>query len=292
MSSIDAPAPTDTPTVVSTVADLRRQVAVARAAGAAIGLVPTMGALHAGHASLIAAAKQRCGFVVVSVFVNPTQFGPHEDLARYPRTLAADLAACGAAGADCVFVPSVEEVYPSGCLTVVEVPALTDVLEGAVRPGHFRGVATVVLKLFLMALPDVAFFGAKDFQQQVVIRQMCRDLNVPVEIVTCPTVREPDGLALSSRNRYLSAAERMQAQSLSAALFAARTALRGGEQHIGSVTNQMRASVTAAGLQVDYAVVCDPHTLAELTTPQPEMALLIAARSGQTRLIDNVTVAL
>ncbi len=201
--------------VARTIADVRLAVGAARRLGKTIGLVPTMGALHQGHRSLVAAAHRATGFVVVSIFVNPTQFGAGEDLATYPRTFDADLALCGAGGADLVFAPSVTEVYPTGALaSYVAVPGLGDVLEGASRPGHFRGVATVVLKLCNMVGPDVAFFGEKDYQQQLLIRQMVADLDVPVRVATEPTIREPDGLAMSSRNRYLDLAERAAASVL------------------------------------------------------------------------------
>jgi pantoate--beta-alanine ligase len=202
--------------VVTTVAEARRAVAGARRRELTVGLVPTMGALHAGHVSLIRAARRRCGFVVVSVFVNPTQFGPNEDLSRYPRPFEQDVAACAGEGADLVFAPAPTEVYPPGFRTSVEVHEFQDVLCGASRPGHFRGVATVVLKLFNMVRPDVAFFGLKDAQQVRLLERMVADLNVPVEIVRCPTVREADGLALSSRNQYLDAGQRRAAVVLHA----------------------------------------------------------------------------
>ncbi len=200
--------------VVSTEGPLRQAVAEARRAGKTIGLVPTMGALHAGHVSLIDAARAADGFVVVSIFVNPTQFGPKEDLSRYPRPLERDLEMCGAAGVDLVFTPDAATMYPPGFRTFVEVNELSEVLEGASRPGHFRGVATVVLKLFNLVQPDRAYFGQKDAQQVRIIQQMVRDLNVPVEVVVRPTVREPDGLALSSRNQYLDAEQRRKAVAL------------------------------------------------------------------------------
>lgn len=277
--------------VEETVAGVRPQVAAARNAGQAIGFVPTMGALHAGHVSLIEQARGRCGSVAVSIFVNPTQFGPNEDFTRYPRTLDADLAACREAGADLVFVPSKEEIYPAGSSTFVEVAGLSDRFEGAFRPGHFRGVATVVLKLFEIVRPDVAFFGAKDYQQQLILRRMVRDLDVPVEIVTCPTVREPDGLAMSSRNRYLDPEQREQARSISAALFAARDRLRTGEGDLDAVRSEMRRTIEAAGLSIDYATAADPETLEELRAPQAKMVLLVAARLGNVRLIDNMEVS-
>ena len=209
---------------------MRRPSAAARRAGKTVGLVPTMGALHAGHVSLIDAARAADGFVVVSIFVNPTQFGPKEDLSRYPRPLERDLEMCGAAGVDLVFTPDAATMYPPGFRTFVEVNELSDVLEGASRPGHFRGVATVVLKLFNLVQPDRAYFGQKDAQQVRIIRQMVRDLNVPVEVVVRPTVREPDGLALSSRNQYLDAEQRRKAVALNEALEEAEATIRAGER--------------------------------------------------------------
>lgn len=287
-----SPAPSGRIAREETIAGVRARVAESRATGTTIGFVPTMGALHAGHVSLIEAARSRCGYVAASIFVNPTQFGPNEDYGRYPRTLEADLAACRAAGADLVFVPSKEEVYPAGSTTFVEVGGLSEILEGVQRPGHFRGVATVVLKLFHMVQPDVAFFGAKDYQQQLVIRRMVRDLDMPIEIVTCATVRESDGLAMSSRNRYLGPDQRGQARSISAALFAARERFRSGENDLNVVREGMRQTIEAAGLTIDYATVADPETLEELREPQRRMVLLAAARLGGVRLIDNVEVTL
>ncbi|MDQ3330113.1 MAG: pantoate--beta-alanine ligase [Planctomycetota bacterium] len=278
--------------IEETIAGLRRRVAAARKREHRIGLVPTMGALHAGHVSLIEAARQSCGYVAVSIFVNPTQFGPNEDFARYPRTIEADLQVCYAAGADVVFLPSAPEVYPAGSTTWVSVEGLSDVLEGAVRPGHFRGVATVVLKLFNIVGPDVAFFGAKDYQQQLLIRRVVTDLNLPLEIVTAPTIREPDGLAMSSRNRYLDESERRRATAISAALFAAQKRLQSGERDLAAIKSEMRRSLEAAGLQVDYAIVCDLATLEELEAMRSHAVLLVAARLGTVRLIDNLEVTL
>lgn len=274
--------------VVEHIAEVRSAVATARRKGATIGFVPTMGALHAGHRSLIDAARRECGFVVVSIFVNPTQFAPHEDLARYPRPKDADLALCGAAGADLVFYPPVDVMYPSGAVTFVEVAGLSSILEGAIRPTHFRGVATVVTKLFAIVQPDVAYFGLKDFQQQVVIRTLTRDLNLPVEIRSCATIRDPDGLALSSRNAYLSPAERAAGLCLSRALAAAAQQLAEGITSPRRLAQSMQDLIRSTpGVQLDYAVVADPETLAELDAPQKQMVGLVAARVGSTRLIDN-----
>jgi pantoate--beta-alanine ligase len=277
--------------MVETIGQVRDHVARAQRAGRLVGLVPTMGALHEGHARLIETCRGSCDEVVVSIFVNPTQFGPNEDFSRYPRTLEADLATCERAGADLVFVPSAAEIYPSGATrTYVEVPGLSDVLEGASRPGHFRGVATVVLKLFGIVGPDVAYFGQKDYQQQVVLRRMVADLNVPVRIETVPTVRETDGLAMSSRNRYLNADERRAATVLSRALREAEGAVRAGERSAERVRQILLATLESERLaSVDYAEVADADTLepiAVLGEGRRGVALL-AVRVGPARLIDN-----
>jgi pantoate--beta-alanine ligase len=277
--------------VAATVAEVRARVAAARSAGKTIGLVPTMGALHEGHASLIRQARAATGFVVVSIFVNPTQFGPHEDLARYPRPLEADLAMSAACGADLAYVPAVEAIYPPGFRTFVEVTGLQDVLEGASRPGHFRGVATVVLKLFNMVQPDVAWFGQKDGQQVRIIRQLVRDLDVPVEIRVAPTVREADGLALSSRNQYLDATARRNAPALAEALEAARARIAAGERDAALIARAMADRIGATpGAALDYAAVVDADTLQPVTRLQGPILLAIAVRFGSTRLIDNIPV--
>ena len=274
--------------VAESVTDVRAAVSVARQTGQAIGFVPTMGALHAGHVSLIERARAECGFVAVSLFVNPTQFGPNEDFHRYPRPRERDLELCRDAGADLVFSPTVETMYPPGHRTFVEVGGLSDVFEGKIRPGHFRGVATIVTKLFLIVLADKAYFGQKDYQQQMLIRVMTRELNIPTEIVTCPTLRDPDGLAMSSRNAYLTPAERRAGLSLSQALQLAERLLAGGERDVLRVEAAMRSLIEATpGAVLDYAVIAHPETLSELTVAEPEMIALIAARFGTTRLIDN-----
>ena len=274
--------------VAESVADVRAAVDAAKRAGHAVGFVPTMGALHAGHVSLIERARTECGFVAVSIFVNPTQFGPNEDFNRYPRPRERDLALCASAGADLVFYPTVETMYPPGHRTFVEVSGLSDVLEGKIRPGHFRGVATVVTKLFLIALADNAYFGQKDYQQQLLIRVMTRELNIPTEIVTCETKRDPDGLAMSSRNAYLTPAERQAGLSLSQALQLAERSFAHGERDVRRVETAMRSHIKATlGAVLDYAVILHPETLSELTTAEPEMVALVAARFGTTRLIDN-----
>ena len=284
---------TDSLATVQTIDDLRLAVREARQAGKKIGCVPTMGALHDGHISLVEAARRETDFVVVTIFVNPTQFGPNEDLAKYPRPLEADLDKCRAAGVDLVFNPDVESVYPSGDATFVEVPGLSEVLEGAHRPGHFRGVTTIVLKLFNMVLPDVAFFGQKDYQQQLLIRHLVDDLNVAVEIRTCPTIREPDGLAMSSRNAYLSPEERQTALALSQALKIAEQSLCDERQSPVEARVRMIEHLTSIpGLVLDYATVADAYSLKELDEASGEMVALIAARVGTTRLIDNLPISL
>lgn len=275
-------------TVVEREAELRERLAAVRADGRKIGLVPTMGALHSGHLSLVEAARSETDFVAVTIFVNPTQFGPNEDYTRYPRPIDSDLQACREAGVDLVFVPSAEAMYPPGFSSFVEVEGLSARLEGEHRPTHFRGVTTVVMKLFQLTQPDVAFFGLKDYQQQLLIRRMCRDLNVPVEVRSCPIVRDEDGLAVSSRNEYLSAAERRSALSLSQSLQLAEDRLRRGETDLAELCGAMRRQMEASpGVAVDYATIVDPETLQKLDSPQPQMVALVAARVGNTRLIDN-----
>jgi pantoate--beta-alanine ligase len=273
--------------------DVRREVSRARERGDKVGLVPTMGALHAGHLSLIEAARAQCDFVVVSLFVNPTQFGPNEDYNRYPRSLADDLATCREAGVNLVYHPPTETMYPHDFATFVEVECLSQVLEGKYRPGHFRGVATVVLKLFNCVFPHVAYFGRKDYQQQLLIRKMCLDLNLPVEIRTCPTIREPDGLALSSRNRSLNPDQRKSALALSQCLQIANEQLTGGETNVDAVRAAMCAHLNSTpGVNVDYATVAHPQTLEEISQPIPEMIALVAARVDEIRLIDNISIVL
>jgi pantoate--beta-alanine ligase len=284
--------------VLESVVAYRAALDEARAAGRVVGLVPTMGALHRGHTSLIERARAECDVVAVSIFVNPLQFGDPEDIARYPRTLERDLVVCAEAGADVVFVPSVEEMYPSwpsAPSTTVSVRGVSDGWEGASRPGHFDGVATVVAKLFTTAGACRAYFGLKDFQQLAVVRRMARELSLPVEVIGCPIVREPDGLALSSRNVRLSGTERRAATALSQALAAGRAALADGAPSGALVAGAMRA-VTDAELLVhlDYAVVVDADTLEEVATlgdrDAASLRLLIAAQVGPVRLIDNSAV--
>jgi pantoate--beta-alanine ligase len=279
--------------VVETVASCRTELDGARAAGRVVGLVPTMGALHEGHTSLMARARAECDVVAVSIFVNPLQFGDPADIAHYPRTLERDLVVCAEAGVDIVFVPSVPEMYPSwpeAPSTSVSVRGVSESWEGASRPGHFDGVATVVAKLFTIAGHCRAYFGLKDFQQLAVVRRMTRELSLPVEVVGCPIVREADGLALSSRNVRLSADERRAATVLSQALAAGRAAVAAGTRSGDRVNEAMRAAVATEPLvALDYAVVVDADTLDAVHTVGDDGAvrLLIAAQVGPVRLIDN-----
>lgn len=273
---------------VSTVSELRQAL---RSVQDSVGLVPTMGYLHAGHMALVARARAENDYVVVTIFVNPAQFGPNEDLNRYPRDLDRDLRLLREAKADLVFTPDEPEVYPEGFSTYVTVGNLGEKLEGQFRPGHFRGVATVVAKLFNMVPADRAYFGQKDAQQTVVIKRMARDLNFPHEIVVVPTVREPDGLALSSRNVYLNAEERQSALSLSRSLLLARDMYAGGERNARKIRSAMRALLDATPLvKVDYVTVSDPETLDELEGVEGKALVAVAARVGKTRLIDNVVL--
>ena len=256
-----------------------------------VGLVPTMGALHEGHASLVSAARAQNDRVVVSIFVNPTQFGPGEDYQSYPRDEGADLALLDSLGAAAAFVPAVEEVYPPGDATRVVPGPIAEPLEGSRRPGHFTGVATVVTKLLCMAEPDRAYFGQKDFQQLRVVQSLVRDLALRAKIVPCPIVREADGLALSSRNAYLSPEERRLALALSRALFAAEAAHARGERAPARLRDLVSGIAAGAGA-LDYVAVVDPLTLAELAGAADRAAILLACRVGRTRLIDNVLLGL
>lgn len=277
--------------VARTIEDARLAVRRARQAGRSVHLVPTMGALHEGHMSLIRAARAPGRFVAVSIFVNPTQFGPGEDLEKYPRPVEADLALCRSAGVDLVFMPSPEQMYPEGFATSVHVAGLTDGLCGPHRPGHFDGVATVVTKLFNIIQPDTAYFGQKDAQQAAVIRRMTEDLNLPIEIVVCPTVRERDGLALSSRNVYLSPGARRQAVCLSEALRLGERMIRAGQTDSAKVVEAMRTHITSAGpCSIDYVEIVDPRTLRPVSRLAGPCMLAVAVRIEGTRLIDNVVV--
>lgn len=274
--------------VVSCPSEVRRVVLSERRSGATIGVVPTMGALHTGHVSLIDAARRECDFVVVTVFVNPTQFGPGEDYEQYPRTLEDDLGSCEAAGADLVFTPERSAMYLPQAQTIVRVSELTTVLEGAHRPTHFEGVTTIVAKLFNITLPNRAYFGQKDYQQQLVIRRMVRDLQWDSEIVTCPIVREADGLAMSSRNRYLSPDARARALALHRALDHAAALAEQGQRVPAMIESAMHRIISEAE-QVDlhYAVVLDCETLQKPSEGAESAVALIAATVGGTRLLDN-----
>lgn len=277
--------------VVRAPAAMRRLSEEWRRRGLKVGLVPTMGALHEGHASLVRRAARECGRVAVSIFVNPTQFGPNEDFSRYPRTFAADKALCRAAGAHAIYHPSPEAMYPEGFSTTVSVKGVSEGLCGAFRPGHFAGVATVVLKLLNAAAPDRAYFGEKDYQQLAVIRRMAADLDLPCAIVGCPIVREKDGLALSSRNRYLSAEERRQAVKLSAALRAGAGALKGGASPRAARAAMLKVLRDIPGARIDYAEIVRADTLAPAASADGRLRLLTAVRLGNTRLIDNLPVS-
>jgi len=272
-----------------TIADVRAHVAAARRAGRSVGLVPTMGAFHGGHEALIRAARETCDDVVVSLFVNPSQFDEPADLAAYPRGEARDAAIAAELGADALFAPAVAEIYPDGFATTVHVGGLSGVLEGAQRgAGHFDGVCTVVCKLFNIVAPDVGFFGQKDAQQVVVIRRMVRDLDIPVRLHVVPTVREPDGLALSSRNGRLIGPDRERAVALSRALEAVRDALEAGERDPEAATAAGRAAMD--GLEPEYLAVVDPETLERVRTVDGRVLVVVAARVGPARLIDNILI--
>ncbi len=273
---------------VRDVSALRSLIREARASGTSVSFVPTMGALHEGHLSLVRLARRECPFVVVSIFVNPLQFAPGEDLARYPRREADDLAALDRENVSAVYLPAAEDLYPPGFSTAVEVGGVSEGGEGAARPGHFRGVATVVAKLFLQVAPDVAVFGSKDLQQVAVIRRMIRDLDFPLRLVVGETVREPDGLAMSSRNAYLSPEDRQLAAAFPRALFEAQEDFRRGERDAARLAEDVRRRLTEAGLAVDYVDVIDPDTMSPVGEAGRGSALAAAIRVGTTRLIDNV----
>jgi pantoate--beta-alanine ligase len=277
---------------LGTTAEVRAAVGAARESGRRVGLVPTMGALHAGHAALIKRCRSRADLTIVSIFVNPTQFGPGEDFDRYPRALEEDLKVCENSGAAIVYVPSVQAMYPRGLAsTFVEVAGLSDILEGASRPGHFRRVATVVLKLFEIVRPDLACFGQKDYQQQLVIKRMVEDLHVGVQIDVCPTIREEAGLAMSSRNRYLNAEERKAAGVLYQALLNARRAVEAGERDAARVRQILCQTIESEPLaKLDYAEIAGAEGLEPLVRLEQgsRCVALLAVRIGTTRLIDNM----
>jgi len=277
--------------VAASISEVRALVKSLRANGKNVGVVPTMGALHDGHLSLMRAARSRCDVLVSTIFVNPTQFAPGEDFEKYPRPLEGDLNLCRSEGVDLVFTPTPDIMYPVGHQTHVEVERTSQLWEGAHRPSHFRGVTTVVLKLLNIVQADVAFFGQKDYQQQLLIRQMCRDLDVPTRIETCATIREETGLALSSRNAYLSDQEREQAVQLSSALRWGIDQVAEGIQNLSDVRQQMLELLTNNTQFVpDYITIVDADTLEELDSPSDRMVAIAAATLGKTRLIDNMLV--
>lgn len=277
--------------LVHTIAEVREATSSARASGTTVGLVPTMGALHDGHLSLVNAARRENGFVAVSIFVNPAQFAPSEDLAKYPRTLDQDTEECEAAGVDLVFAPNAQEMYPRGFDSWVDVGGVTEMLEGKFRPTHFRGVATVCLKLFSIFRPDAAYFGRKDYQQLRVMEKMVSDLNLPLRIVPCDIIRETDGLAMSSRNRYLSSEERKAALCLSQSLADAEAAYQSGERSAMTIQHVVKHRLDAEPLaEIDYAVVVDAETLLPIETIIRPAVVLLAVRIGSTRLIDNTVL--
>jgi pantoate--beta-alanine ligase len=276
---------------VKTINEVRQSVREAKKNGKRIGLVPTMGALHEGHLSLVRAAKSECDFVVVSVFVNPIQFGPNEDFEKYPRPIEKDLELCRQAGVDVVFHPEVKEMYPRELLTTVRVSKMTELLCGKSRPGHFQGVTTVVTKLFNIVGPDFAYFGQKDAQQALVLRRMAADLDVPITIRICPTVREESGLAKSSRNQYLNDAQRAQATCLSRSLRKAASLIKAGKRETSELIREMETIITTAGpCRIDYISVNDLETLEEVSVVQKPVVIALSVNIGPARLIDNIMV--
>lgn len=270
---------------------VRQAIVRARQAGKSVGLVPTMGALHEGHLSLLETARTECDLTVVTIFVNPTQFGPQEDFRQYPRDLAHDMAQLGRGGCDIVFAPTNDAMYPAGHTTSVDVGPHGQIFEGEFRPTHFRGVATIVLKLFQLAPADRAYFGRKDYQQTIVVRQMVADLNVPIEIRVCPTIRESDGLAMSSRNVYLSADERRRALSLSRSLRLAEKLVNEGQRDVVALRTQMQREIDAAGgIQLQYIAFVTDGTLTPVDCVAGPTTIAVAAMVGKTRLIDNILV--
>jgi pantoate--beta-alanine ligase len=274
---------------IATIHEMQSLAESLRRQGKRIGFVPTMGFLHEGHLSLMREARKENDAVVVSIFVNPTQFGPHEDLDRYPRDAEGDRAKCGSVGVDILFLPSTPEMYPEQPSVFVTVEGVSDILEGAIRPGHFRGVATVVAKLFHIVKPHSAYFGQKDFQQCSVIRRMVRGLNLNVDVKVLPTVREPDGLAMSSRNSYLTTEERRAAAVLFKALAAGRDLFSAGAKDPDKLKNKMLAVIAVEpAIKAEYVEIVDPDTLRPLSGKEDRMVALIAVRLGRTRLIDNM----
>lgn len=275
--------------VVETIPACRQALAKLRQFGGNVGFVPTMGALHRGHVSLMEACRSAADLSVASIFVNPTQFAPTEDLSRYPRPREHDLALCEAAGVDLVFYPQVAEMYPPGGETTVVVSGLSSRWEGSIRTTHFQGVTTVVTKLFNIVRPEIAFFGQKDFQQQAILRRMVRDLDQPVEIRTCATIREPDGLAMSSRNAYLTSGQREIAVQIYQGLSAAERLWLQGERSPGTLQREIESRIAMwPELSIDYVAIVDPGTLLPLEASQPGVVALVACKLGSTRLIDNL----
>jgi pantoate--beta-alanine ligase len=275
--------------VAKTIESLRSLIRAARGTGRRIGLVPTMGSLHVGHISLIEAAVENCDFVVVSVFVNPTQFCPGEDFENYPRPMEADLEICRKAGADVVFTPTPQQMYPGQNLTWVTVEKITEPLCGRDRPGHFRGVTTVCAKLFNIAAPDVAYFGQKDAQQAIVIKRMVADLNMPLEIAICPTVREPDGLAISSRNQYLSEQQKKDATSIYKSLQKCRRMIDDGTIETREIIVEMRKILQQVpSIEIDYVDIVDAETLDSIERIAGKILVAVAVKIGPARLIDNI----
>lgn len=278
--------------VAHTIAEIRTALRELRTTNRTVGLVPTMGALHAGHISLVLVARAQCDVVAATIFVNPTQFGPNEDFSKYPRSFDEDCRLLEQESVDLLFAPTAEEMYPGGATTFVEVEGIGDRLDGVSRPGHFRGVATVVAKLFHIVGPDKAFFGQKDAAQAAVLRKMVCDLNFPLEIVVCPTVREPDGLALSSRNRYLSPSERQIALALPRALAEIeRLAMKGETQSASLIETGLQALALEPEIRLDYLKIVDPRTLEDVGDLRQGALVAVAAWVGPTRLIDNIVVA-
>ncbi len=277
--------------VAETIKSVRSLVRAARSGGKKIGFVPTMGALHVGHISLIEAAVDKCDFVVVSIFVNPTQFVPGEDFEKYPRSLEADLEICRKASTDVVFVPTPEQMYPTENITWVSVEKLTESLCGQFRPGHFRGVNTVCTKLFNIVAPDIAFFGQKDAQQAIVIRRMAADLNMPLEIVICPTVREPNGLAISSRNKYLTEQQKKDAANIYKSLQKCRQMIDAGVKETTEIINGMSKILQQVpSIEIEYISIVDAETLRNIDQIAGKVLAAVAVKVGSARLIDNILV--
>ena len=277
--------------VLDTIEALRQQLAIHRSAHERIGIVPTMGYLHDGHLSLVYQARQECDVVVLSIFVNPRQFGPQEDLDRYPRDRMRDICLSRKAGVDIVFIPTVDEMYPTGFQSEVRVDGLTEKLCGESRPGHFNGVTTIVAKLFNIVGPERAYFGSKDYQQAIIVKKMVEDLNMPITIVSCPIIREKDGLAMSSRNSFLSSEERQTALVLSRSLQLAATCVAEGERDGKRLQSTVSAYISAySNTHIDYVAVCDPDSLQAVETLSGDILVALAVRVGKTRLIDNTLV--